>query len=98
MAVSRSVAVESSRSASVPSAGGAALPPGRTAGRFPLVPGSLLLNLSGTGAREPASRGEIVRARIAGIAQSLREIGVVVRAVDIPQSERSELLSCVGSN
>jgi len=41
---------------------------------------------------------EIVRARIAGIAERLRESGVVLRAVDIPQSERSELLSCVGSN
>jgi hypothetical protein len=40
-------------------------------------------------------QAEIVRARIAGIAVRLRESGVVLRAVDIPQSERAELLGCV---
>jgi hypothetical protein len=43
-------------------------------------------------------QAEIVRARIAGCAQRLREGGVVLRAVDIPRSERSELLSCVQAN
>lgn len=43
-------------------------------------------------------QAEVVRARIAGIAERLRESGVVLRAVDIPQSDRSALLACVGSN
>lgn len=43
-------------------------------------------------------QAEVVRARIAGIAEWLRESGVVLRAVDIPRSERAELLGCVGSN
>jgi len=43
-------------------------------------------------------QAEIVRARIAGIAERLRESGVVLRAVDIPRSERSELLACVQAN
>lgn len=36
-----------------------------------------------------------VRARIACIADRLRESGVVLRAADIPSSVRSEVLSCV---
>jgi hypothetical protein len=43
-------------------------------------------------------QAEVVRARITGVAQSLRETGVVLRAVDIPRSERSELLGCVQAN
>ncbi len=43
-------------------------------------------------------QAEIVRARIAGIAERLRESGVVLRSVDIPQSERAELLGCVQAN
>ncbi len=41
---------------------------------------------------------ERVRRRIAGIAQSLRESGVVLRSVDIRHSERAELLGCVQAN
>ena len=40
-------------------------------------------------------QAKVVRARISGIAERLRE---VLRAVDIPRSERSGLLSCAGSN
>lgn len=43
-------------------------------------------------------QAEIVRARIAAIADRLRDSSVVLRAVDIPQSERAELLSCVQAN
>jgi hypothetical protein len=43
-------------------------------------------------------QAEIVRARIAGYAERLRESGVVLRSVDIPRSERFELLSCVQAN
>jgi len=43
-------------------------------------------------------QAEIVRVRIASIAQQLRETGVVLRTVDIPRSERVELLSCVQAN
>jgi hypothetical protein len=43
-------------------------------------------------------QAEVVRARIAGIADRLRESGVVLRAVDVPRSERVELLSCVQAN
>jgi len=43
-------------------------------------------------------QAEIVRAWIASIAQQLRETGVVLRTVDIPRSERVELLSCVQAN
>ena len=43
-------------------------------------------------------QAEVVRARISGIAQSLGESGVVLRAVDIPQPARSQLLSCVEAN
>jgi hypothetical protein len=52
--------------------------------------------------RPPEERrgvAEVVRARIAGIAvERLRESGVVLRAVDIPRSERAELLACVQAN
>jgi len=43
-------------------------------------------------------QAELVRARIAGVADRLRDSGVVLRAVDIPRSERVELLSCVQAN
>ncbi|HLM96752.1 MAG TPA: hypothetical protein VK283_10585 [Acidimicrobiales bacterium] len=43
-------------------------------------------------------QAEVVRARIAGIAERLRDSGVVLRSVDIPQSERAELLGCVQAN
>ena len=41
---------------------------------------------------------EVVRARVAGIAERLRESGVVLRAVDISRSERAELVACVQAN
>jgi len=43
-------------------------------------------------------QAEIVRTRIAGIAERLRGSGVVLRSVDIPRSERVELLGCVQAN
>ena len=43
-------------------------------------------------------QAEIVRARIVGIADRLRDSGVVLRSVDIPQSERAEVLGCVQAN
>ena len=53
---------------------------------------------SGSSDQVALEQAEVVRARISGIAQSLRESGVGLRAVDIPRSERPELLSCAGSN
>ena len=70
--------------------------PGHTAKHPEFEPGNVAaLRLIDQVALEQA---EVVRARISGIAQSLRESGVVLRAVDIPRSERPELLSCAGSN
>ena len=43
-------------------------------------------------------QAEVVRARIAGIAERLRASGVVLRAVDIPQSNRAVILSCAATN
>jgi hypothetical protein len=43
-------------------------------------------------------QAEVVRARIAGIADRLRDSGAVLRSVDIPRSERVELLGCVQAN
>lgn len=43
-------------------------------------------------------QAEIVRSRIAGMAARLRESGVVLRSVDIPQSERVGLLTSPESN